>query len=424
MVSQDVSWNVDARQTTGQGSLKWAASEPVSSIEFQLPATIIEVRAPDLSSWAQTDGRVQVWFRKPMKDGRLDWLGTLPGTQPGPFEPPIPSLANAKVASLLVRVRPEEGWGVRVERDKGWTAVLTNDRVWTFQSDGSQAPPRLQLFAPTGGRSRGFGSIEIAGSEAVYRTTFEADLTANRPHHIVLQARGLPKGIDATLDVPPGTLVHEGEGDEGSREWDLDVPASAGAGFRCSLVMKFPAKGSYKLPVLDLRTGGTIPSAHGIVRWIGLTGGKRETRLEGVVLASPADVALLQAQWPGEAERLRRAGGTTWSAPTGTATLQFEIAPAPPSKPPVVTPKPESVEVASASPAAPETRIFAALAWCGTAFGVLMLFARAPRFTWPEQVGLLGGLFGFAVAGGWAVGIGVYAAARLAWLVGLVFSRR
>jgi hypothetical protein len=46
-----------------------------------------------------------------------------------------------------------------------------------------------------------------------------------------------------------------------------------------------------------------------------------------------------------------------------------------------------------------------------------VLAGRFPHPTWPEQLGLLGVLFGLAVAGGWWVGLAAEAAARLAWLV-------
>ncbi|MND07119.1 hypothetical protein D3C83_289160 [compost metagenome] len=52
--------------------------------------------------------------------------------------------------------------------------------------------------------------------------------------------------------------------------------------------------------------------------------------------------------------------------------------------------------------------------------GVLVLFVRSPRGTWPEQIGLLAGLLGFALAGEFTIGIVAYAAARTAWLFKLV----
>jgi hypothetical protein len=52
-----------------------------------------------------------------------------------------------------------------------------------------------------------------------------------------------------------------------------------------------------------------------------------------------------------------------------------------------------------------------------------VLLVRYPRTTWPEQFGLVAGLFGAAVIGYWWIGIAGWAAARLAWLAGHFLPR-
>ena len=158
------------------------------------------------------------------------------------------------------------------------------------------------------------------------------------------------------------------------------------------------------------------------MKWIGLTGPRRELRLEGATPASAGEFAAILAAWPGESERLRRVGGSMWSAPKGSAVLAFAPTPAPQAKAPAATAKPAPVETVPIPSTIPSYLM--ALAWCGTAVGVLVLSVRSPRHTWPEQVGLLGGLFGFAVAGGWIAGLVAYAAARMVWLIGVVAGSR
>jgi hypothetical protein len=46
-----------------------------------------------------------------------------------------------------------------------------------------------------------------------------------------------------------------------------------------------------------------------------------------------------------------------------------------------------------------------------------MLLARFPQATWPEQLGLIGGLFGATVIGHWWLGLVVWVLARFAWLI-------
>jgi hypothetical protein len=52
--------------------------------------------------------------------------------------------------------------------------------------------------------------------------------------------------------------------------------------------------------------------------------------------------------------------------------------------------------------------------WAGGLLLLAVLLARFPRSTWPEQIGLAAALFGLVVAGGWAVGLVAWAAARVA----------
>ena len=133
----------------------------------------------------------------------------------------------------------------RVERDKGWTALPANERVWTYRAEGSPPPPpRLQLFPPGKVLGRGFGIIELADAEAAYRASVELPIAANQPHYLVLQARNIPTGANAALDVPPGTLVHETVHDDGSHEWDLDAPAGASTTFRATVTLRFTVKGN------------------------------------------------------------------------------------------------------------------------------------------------------------------------------------
>lgn len=58
-----------------------------------------------------------------------------------------------------------------------------------------------------------------------------------------------------------------------------------------------------------------------------------------------------------------------------------------------------------------------AVVWTVGIAGLAVLVVRFPHSTWPEQIALLGGLFGAAVVGHWWVAAAAWLAARLAWLV-------
>lgn len=423
-IAQDLTWNLGPKRAEGRGTIRWIAKEPLPMLEFNLAAAVAEVRGAEIAGWAQTEGRVQVWFRKPLKESSVEWFGSAPPQAAGTFafDPPIPIPLNVRSANQIVRVRPATGWAVRVERDKGWTPVPTSVRGWAFQSETAPPPLRLQVFPPTSGTARGFALLEISGPDLVYRGTVEIPIAPNRPHHLVLRAGGLPTGANATLDVPPGTLVHETANGDGGREWSLDIPASMAAVFRAALAVRFAAKGTLPLPVLDLSVGGTLPNPAGVVKWLGLTGVKPDVRLEGVIRSG---LSAIQSEWPGEADRMRRAGGSVWEASNDVPMIVFPSPPAIATKAnmtPKSAPPPEATSTLPVSVS--QLPVISALAWCGAVLGVMMLFVRSPRFTWPEQVGLLGAMFGIAVAGGIVAGIVVYSIARAAWLVRWIAGSR
>jgi hypothetical protein len=62
--------------------------------------------------------------------------------------------------------------------------------------------------------------------------------------------------------------------------------------------------------------------------------------------------------------------------------------------------------------------------WLAAALALAVLIARLPQATWPEQFGLVCGMFALAFAGSWWLGVAGWAAARLAWVADRVRHRR
>ena len=419
IVNQDVTWNVESDRATGRGTMTWSGGDAVPMIEFQTASSLVELRGNEVAAWSQTDGRVQVWLKKPVKDGSLEWIAT--AIAAATFDPPLPLAMNARNAIQTLRLRFAAGRGVRVENDKGWRTTADGGRERIFQTDAPLPPPRVQLVLPSAAAARGFGLVEFNGTAVAYRAALEIPIPANQPQHLVLQLGSVSPGAAPAVDVPPGTVVRERKEPDGSLTWSLDVPASAATRFRATVTMPLPAKGTVTLPPIDLRPGNRPMNPDGAVRAFGLANAPSEVQLEGATLANDPDVATLRAAWPGEAERLRRAGGAMRVSNGGRVSLVFP-APATPA-PPVSKP---TASTTVAEPPASMSRLNwrVASAWIITVIGVLLLFVRAPRTTWPEQLGLLGGLLGYAVAGQPAWGFAAYAAARTVWLVRVVISVR
>jgi hypothetical protein len=191
------------------------------------------------------------------------------------------------------------------------------------------------------------------------------------------------------------------------------------------VVVRFPAgagEPGVRLPVVTAGVGGTVPQPGGVIDWVGVTGAPagRPAALEGATRLPPSVLDRLARQWPGEFDRLRRTGGTVWAVPDGADPPRLVLAPPTPAAKaapaaPTATPAAPPDEV----PAHDASRVRTAVAagWCFAVAVLAVLFGRFPRSTWPEQLGLLGGLFGAAVAGGWWLALPVLAAARVGGIV-------
>lgn len=414
----DATWSVEPGRAVGRGTFVWNGHDSAPWIEFQLATRVQEVRGADLAAWNQTDGRVQVWLKRPMKETSLEWTAT--AVPAGTFEPPLPVLLNGRNAVQVVRIRPAASLGVRIDRENGWKTIASEGREWAFQSELTPLPaPRVQLFSSGAGTARGFGLLELNGNSIAMRASIEITITPGQPEHLVLHVADAT-GSAPTLDVPPGTLVRERKEPDGSLAWDVDVAASAASTFRATVSLSLPAKGTIPLPIIDLRNEGRYADPYGVVRTYGLIGSPNGVQLTGAT--SNMDLAAIRTQWPGEAERLRRAGGTTYQSSGGRVGVVFPFPEAPAS--PVETPPP-GASVPATVPTQHASMVWILIAgWCGASIGVLLLFVRVPRTTWPEQLGLLGAMIGFAIAGQFAWGIAVYVVARNVWLFRIVFNAR
>lgn len=230
-----------------------------------------------------------------------------------------------------------------------------------------------------------------------------------------------PGPVPAVEFAVPGARVAEvrgadvvGWGESGGRvQVRFRRPVRAGA-VRWSGSVDRPADGVVALPaaaVAGLKPGGTTLRVIPADGW--------EVRADPAEGWRPAP-----AVGPGATFRSDSPTG-----PVRARVVPSSVAPPPRSKPQapaagaVVIPTPPAQP---AVPPAPPTStpdrpaplpVGTVAAW---GLGLLLagvLFVRFPARTWPEQVGLLGGLYGVAVAGGAAVGVVAWLVARGGWLL-------
>jgi hypothetical protein len=151
-------WHVGPHRADATGTVAWQSKEPQSLVEFALPAVkVLEVRGPDVASWNQSGGRVQVWLRTAAREGAVEWTGTAvpaPTDKPAPealaFDPVHPVVAHARHTADDVRVRSVAGWSVKTDRSRGWQTVGAPAGELRFRTDLPAAPPlRVQLSLST-----------------------------------------------------------------------------------------------------------------------------------------------------------------------------------------------------------------------------------------------------------------------------------
>lgn len=439
-VSQDVSWALTVNhKANGTGTLRWSRKdEPLTMAEFDLPESVhlAEVRGADVAGWTLAPrGHVQVWFRTPVKETSIEWLGHMPlGGAPKQadatvFEPPLPSPVNAVSLGTTLRVRPPPGFGVKLDRERGWTSLPTTNRESLFRSDGKTPPPHWLLYAPRSNTppAHAFARFDVLPTGVTERVFLEHRLPRGRPHHLVLRVVGVPTGASVETNLPSGLHVTARPPGASVREWDIDVPAGMAEPIRASVIVKLPLpKDEMLMPAVSLSVGGGVPVPPGPPAWLALPGNtSTKWRLRGTVAQTNWDAA--KKDWPDEIDNLRRTNGTLWAPRRPTSSIRLVPAPAtatavastpatslPTAKPPApVTPaiaplpKPDRTWI---------IRVPVLLAWCAAFALLALLSVRFPHSTWPEQLALAAGLLAYLLGTSPLWALPVLVLLRFGWL--------
>jgi hypothetical protein len=96
---------------------------------------------------------VQVWLRTGVREGAVQWTGTVtlaPAGKPPealPFDPIHPKVSNGTILADEVRVKAADGWAVRPERSRGWQTVSAPAGEVRFHTDQPAAPPLRVLLS-------------------------------------------------------------------------------------------------------------------------------------------------------------------------------------------------------------------------------------------------------------------------------------
>ena len=146
-------WHVGPHRADATGTISWQAKDPLPLVEFNIGGVkVLDVRGPDVAAWSQGGGRVQVWLRAGVREGAIEWTGTVNLAPVGktpeslPFDPAHPVVAHARTASDELRVKAADGWTVRSDRSRGWQTLPAPPGEVRFHTDLPAAPSlRVQL---------------------------------------------------------------------------------------------------------------------------------------------------------------------------------------------------------------------------------------------------------------------------------------
>ena len=156
----ETSWDVGPNGSVATGRIRWAGKDAPSIVEFALPGvTVLEVRGTEVAAWGHAGSRVQVWFRRPVKEGELEWVGKA-ASPAAPFDAVTPRLADMHLVSDTVRLRAPESYTVQIERDRGWTEDVVEGPAVLTRSTPATQPVRVRLIpAPRPLRASDLGWI-------------------------------------------------------------------------------------------------------------------------------------------------------------------------------------------------------------------------------------------------------------------------
>jgi hypothetical protein len=130
-----------------EGTIHWKNASG-GFLELTLPVSVNEILGPEVAQWSQHQGVVQIWLRRPLVEGSLQWVGQHQLSLSASWELPLPRpTAPAKLQEQWQISYPNElklVW----DRLRGWTpvdlpAAPMTPTTLTFTAESLLQPPLL-----------------------------------------------------------------------------------------------------------------------------------------------------------------------------------------------------------------------------------------------------------------------------------------
>jgi hypothetical protein len=333
--AQDVVWHVDRHRTEFQATVRLTpeGGELVLA-EWDVPPAVVVSRVTGraVRQWSRSGPHLQVWLQGAEAPADIDLFGWVEGEEgsrgkpepearPFTFDVPAVVVRAARSQMTTVRVAAEPGLVLEPVQVQNLLA-LPDPRL----SDGERCYVSHQ--AGYGGRFR----LRAAGLPVVTRQLAFAELRGGRLVVTMIAdcqvTRGEPKVLhvrlpdwrgDAQLDAVGALAVRRQESG-----WEIEFASGFSGTCRLTVtatVAREGAAGGVALPHLQ------VEGASKVEQWVAIDA--RELGAEGPRALDPVGAAAdWPATWPGAADRVRRAGGQAWKAPSADWTLRVVPRPA------------------------------------------------------------------------------------------------
>jgi hypothetical protein len=318
-VNQEVAMRAGRDQAEVQVTAEWIApNNDLALVEWDVqapqPLTIARVAGPEVRSWSQTGPRLQVWLERTTGAAHLEVFGWVALGANGRLEVPCFRVPAAQTQRTTIRLSA-----------KGGLALASVDRPRNLYPlpDPRASEQELSFVASSPVYRATFDVRPSAASAAVRVLTFvevrdgnltftaTADFRARRGElrTVTLRLRNWESN-DVRLETEEGVQRRERRRGPGERTWTIDLPPGGSDRYRLTVTGRMPvteAAAGMALPEV------TVPMAESVEYLLAVVGPDlaAETPRGLTALADPTAALRL---WPGEAERLRRAGGTVWRA--------------------------------------------------------------------------------------------------------------
>jgi hypothetical protein len=110
---------------------------------------LTDVRGPDVLSWSQRGNRLEVWFKRPVRQST--WLVSATGTFPTPSTSStldLPTLQGLQPSATNLRIRPPSGWAVLVTPGPGLARRADSTSLETIVTLDANTPSAKVTLTP------------------------------------------------------------------------------------------------------------------------------------------------------------------------------------------------------------------------------------------------------------------------------------